>query len=68
MAVGCGRVRSRCLAWKVDRGITSVDVIDRLAEPFAMQGVPEHVRSNKGPESIAQGCWLNLVGIGTLDI
>ena len=43
-------------------------VFDRLAEPSAMRGVPEHVCSNKESEVIAQGCWLKLVGVGTLDI
>lgn len=34
-----------CLALKVDRSITSEDVIDTLAELFAMRGVPKHIRS-----------------------
>ena len=37
-----------CLALKVDRGITSEDVIDSLAELFAMRGVPRHIRSDNG--------------------
>jgi transposase InsO family protein len=43
-----------CLALKVDRGITSEDVIDTLSELFAMRGVPKHIRSDNGPEFIAQ--------------
>jgi transposase InsO family protein len=42
-----------CLALKVDRGITSEDVINTLAELFAMRGVPRHIRSDNGPEFIA---------------
>ena len=59
-----------CLALKVDRGITSEDVIDTLSELFAMRGVPKHIRSDNGPEFTAQALrrWLNLVRIDTLYI
>ena len=52
-----------CLALKVDRGITSENVIDTLAELFAMRGVPRHIRSDNGPEFIAQTLrrWLKQV-------
>ena len=43
-----------CLALKVARSITSEDVIDTLAELFAMRGVPQCIRSDNGPEFIAQ--------------
>jgi putative transposase len=57
-----------CLALKVDRSITSEDVIDTLAELFAMRGVPQHVRSDNGPEFIACAIrrWLGQVGVETL--
>ena len=42
-----------CLVLKADRGITSADVIDSLAELFAMRGLPKHIRSDNGPEFIA---------------
>jgi putative transposase len=59
-----------CLALKVDRGITSEDVIDTLSELFAMRGVPKHIRSDNGPEFTAHALrrWLNLVRIDTLSI
>ena len=59
-----------CLALKVDRGITSENVIDTLSELFAMRGVPRHIRSDNGPEFIAQALrrWLKQVGVGTLYI
>jgi transposase InsO family protein len=59
-----------CLALKVDRGITSQDVIDTLAELFSMRGVPRCIRSDNGPEFIAQGVrdWLKLVDVQTLYI
>jgi hypothetical protein len=35
-----------CLVLKADRGITSADVIDSLANLFTMRGVPRHIRIN----------------------
>jgi transposase InsO family protein len=59
-----------CLALKVARSITSEEVIDTLAELFAMRRVPRHIRSDNGPEFIAAGIrsWLSQVGVGTLYI
>jgi transposase InsO family protein len=59
-----------CLALKVDRSITSEDVIDTLAELFAMRGVPQHIRSDNGPEFIALTLrrWLAQLDIKTLYI
>lgn len=59
-----------CLALKVARGITSEDVIDTLAELFAMRGVPRHIRSDNGPEFIAIAIrrWLGQVDVEALYI
>lgn len=59
-----------CLTLKVARGITSEGVIDALAELFAMRGVPQHVRSDNGPEFIAGAIqrWFAQVGVETLYI
>ena len=59
-----------CLCLKVARSITSEGVIDALAELFAMRGVPQHVRSDNGPEFIALTIqtWLGQVGVQTLYI
>jgi transposase InsO family protein len=59
-----------CLTLKVARSITSEDVIDTLAELFAMRGVPRCIRSDNGPEFIARAIrqWLEQVGIETLYI
>ena len=59
-----------CLTLKVDRSITSEDVIDTLAELFAMRGVPRGIRSDNGPEFIARSLqrWLNHVAVETLFI
>jgi putative transposase len=59
-----------CLALKVSRSITSEDVIDTLAELFAMRGVPRCVRSDNGPEFVAQaiGRWFEKTGVTALYI
>jgi transposase InsO family protein len=59
-----------CLALKVDRSITSEDVIDTLAELFAMRGVPQHIRSDNGSEFIARAIqrWTKQLSIETLYI
>ena len=59
-----------CLTLKVARGITSEGVIDALAELFAMRGVPQHVRSDNGPEFVAHAIqrWFAQVGVETLYI
>ncbi len=43
-----------CLAIDVARNIRSENVIDRLADLFVRKGVPEHIRSDNGPEFTAK--------------
>jgi putative transposase len=59
-----------CLALKVDRGLTSEDVINTLAELFAIRGVPRCIRSDNGPEFISRAirAWLDRLGIEVLYI
>lgn len=59
-----------CLSLKVDRHITSEDVIDTLAELFAMRGVPQAIRSDNGPEFVSKAiqAWLTRLKIETLYI
>jgi len=59
-----------CLAVLVDRRITSHDVIDKLFQLFVFRGVPEHIRSDNGPEFTARAIrsWLNRLGVKTLFI
>lgn len=59
-----------CLALKVDRSITSEDVIDTLAELFALRGVPKCIRIDNGPKFIATAIqhWLKRVEVETLYI
>ncbi len=57
-----------CLALEVERSITAERVIDVLADLFRIRGVPRHIRSDNGPEFIAQAIrrWLGLAGVETL--
>ncbi len=59
-----------CLAMRVDRHISSQDVIDRLFELFILRGIPEHIRSDNGPEFTAKRVrdWLARLGVKTLFI
>ena len=59
-----------CLAILVKRHITSQDVIDQLFELIIFRGIPEHIRSDNGPEFTARAIrrWLNRVGVKTLFI
>jgi transposase InsO family protein len=59
-----------CLALVAARSITAEDVLDLLAELFVVRGVPRHVRSDNGPEFIAQAVrtWLERTGANTLYI
>ncbi len=59
-----------CLKLHVARSVKAQDAIDILAELFATRGVPEHLRSDNGPEFIATAMreWLEQVNVGTLYI
>jgi putative transposase len=57
-----------CLSIDVARSLTSDDVLERLAWLMATRGVPEHLRSDNGPEMTAKVVrdWLAKVGVTTL--
>ena len=59
-----------CLALLVKRHITSQDVIEQLFNLFIFKGIPEHIRSDNGPEFTAKATrrWLNRLGVKTLFI
>ena len=54
----------------VDRSITADDVVEALAEQFSIHGEPEFIRSDNGPEFIANAvkAWLERSGVKTLYI
>ena len=56
-----------CLAIRVARRLKSIDVIDALSDLFILRGVPEHIRSDNGPEFIAKAVqdWIGAVGART---
>jgi transposase InsO family protein len=58
------------LAILVGRHIRSQDVIDQLFNLFLFRGLPEHIRSDNGPEFTAKAVrsWLNRLGVRTLFI
>ena len=59
-----------CLDIIVERKITSHLVIERLAHLFITRGIPEHIRSDNGPEFTAKAVrrWLGRLGVTTLFI
>lgn len=59
-----------CLAIDIGRRLNSEDVLERLAWLFATRGVPDHVRSDNGPEftALAVRKWLKRIGVKTLFI
>ena len=59
-----------CLTIEVKRKLTSQDVIDVLFELFIFRGIPEHIRSDNGPEFTAKAVrnWLDRLGVKTLFI
>jgi transposase InsO family protein len=59
-----------CLAIVVKRRMTSEDVIDILAELFVLRGPPEFIRSDNGPEFIADAlrAWLKSLDVSPLFI
>ena len=54
----------------VDRRLRSTDVIEAMAELFIRKGLPEHIRSDNGPEFCAKAAreWLHRLDIGPLFI
>ena len=59
-----------CLAMRVDRHISSQNVIDQLYELFLLRGVPKHIRSDNGSEFTAKKIrtWLTELRVKTLFI
>jgi putative transposase len=60
----------KCLALRVARRLNSYDLIETLADVMLEHGVPEHIRSDNGPEFAARKLrqWLSAVGAKTLYI
>ena len=56
-----------CLAIRVKRRLNSMNVIDVLTDLFILRGVPTFIRSDNGPEFVAQAVrdWIAAVGAKT---
>ena len=54
-----------CLAIRAERRIRSIDVIATLADLMVTRGVPEHIRSDNGPEFTSRAVreWLGNVDL-----
>ena len=59
-----------CLALVVERRLRSDDVLHCLTDLFMAHGIPEHIRSDNGPEFTAKAVrqWLGKTGVSTLYI
>lgn len=59
-----------CLRIHVARKIRAIDVLEQLADLFIIHGTPDHIRSDNGPEFVAEIVrgWLSRLGVQTLFI
>jgi transposase InsO family protein len=59
-----------CLCIKVARKITAQDVLEELFDLIVEKGLPDHIRSDNGPEFTAKAVreWLSKIGVQTLFI
>ena len=55
------------MAIRVDRKLNSGNVIDVLSDLFILRGIPSFIRSDNGPELVAQAVqdWIKAVGAKT---
>jgi transposase InsO family protein len=53
------------LAIRVRRKLKLIDVIDVLSELFIQRGVPGHIRSDNGPEFIAEAVQMWIAAVGS---
>ena len=56
-----------CLAIRVSRKLKGIDVIDVLSDLFMLRGIPGHIRSDNGPEFVAEAVqqWIAVAGAKT---
>ena len=56
-----------CLVIRVARKLKAIDVIDVLSDHFILRGIPGHIRSDNGPEYVAEAvqAWIAAVGTKT---
>jgi transposase InsO family protein len=63
----CDEYTKECLAITVSRKLTASDVIDTLADVFLERSIPRYIRSDNGPEFVAELIreWLKDLGVST---
>jgi putative transposase len=56
-----------CITIRIARQLKSTDVIDVLSDLFILRGIPGHIRSDNGPEFVAEAVrnWITAVGAKT---
>jgi putative transposase len=56
-----------CLTIMIDRRLNSTSVLNILSDLFILSGIPKFIRSDNGPEFIAQAVqdWITAVGAKT---
>jgi len=56
-----------CLEIRVKRKLNSIDVIEVLTDLFILRGIPAYIRSDNGPEFVAEAVqrWISAVGAKT---
>src|SRR5205085_3633355 len=70
-SIGCStcfdEFTHECLAIRVARKLKAMDVIDVLSDLFILRGIPGHIRSDNGPEFVAEAVqeWIAAVGTKT---
>jgi len=69
-SIGCSMLDEfthECLAIRVARKLKAIDVIDVLSDLFILRGIPGHIRSDNGPEFVAEAVqeWIAAVGTKT---
>ena len=59
-----------CLAIRVGRCVRGPEVIETLSDAMLIHGIPEHIRSDNGPEMTSKQVrnWLQKIGTQTLFI
>jgi len=59
-----------CLAIRVGRSLRGPEVIETLSDAMLSHGIPEHIRSDNGPEMTSKLVrnWLQQIGVQTLFI
>ena len=62
-----GEFTHECLAIRVARRLKAIDVIDVLSDLFILRGIPGHIRSDNGPEFVAEAVqeWIRAMGAKT---